>query len=138
MNENVEQRKYSRSLISLSVQVRLETGVLVEGNAKNVSLNGLFFETERSLPLGSRVKVIMSAGNGEEKTEISCTGKVSRLNDCGVAIELGKMDESCLMQLCDLIRSTATDKLVLEKELEQRLQTLRAGDTIKTGKDTGK
>jgi len=128
---NIEQRKYSRSLISLSVQVRLDTGVLVEGRAGNVSLNGLFFETERSLPLGSKVKVNLTAGNAEEKTEILCSGEVSRLDERGVAIELGRIDEESMLRLCDLVRATATDKLSLEKELETRLNALRSDDMIR-------
>ena len=131
MSETIEQRKYSRSLISLSVQVRLNTGVLVEGHARNVSLNGLFFETERSLPLGSKVKVNLTAGIAGEKAEILCSGEVSRLDERGVAIELGNIDDESMARLCELIRATATDEIFLEKELEARLKALRFDDRIK-------
>ena len=121
MSDTVEQRKYSRNSVSLSVQVRLETGVLVEGRVCNVSLNGLFLETERSLPLGSRVKVRMTVGSEAEKADISCDGVVSRLDDRGVAIELGKIGEESMLRLCSLIRSTAEDVVCAEKELERWL-----------------
>lgn len=121
MSDTIEQRKYSRNPVSLSVQVRLETGVLVEGRASNVSLNGMFLETERSLPLGSRVKVKMTVGNEAEKAVISCVGVVSRLDERGVAIELGKIDEESMMRLCTLIRATAKDAVCVEEELERWL-----------------
>ena len=128
MRKNMEQRKYSRSPVSLSVQVRLESGVLVEGNASNISLNGLLLETERSLPLGSPVKIQMTIGHGNEKTDIMCPGVVSRLDERGVAIEIGKIDDESLYRLCSLVRATASDDVALEKELEQRLGASCTGD----------
>ena len=122
MSNIIEQRKYSRSPVSLSVQARLETGVLIEGRACNVSLNGLFFETERSLPLGCRVKVKMTVGSEEDKEEILCVGVVSRLDERGVAIELGKIDEESMLRLCNLIRATAEDTVCVEKELKRWLE----------------
>jgi hypothetical protein len=127
MSKKIEQRKYSRSPVSLSVQVRLESGVLVEGKTSNISLNGLFLETERSLPLGSPVKIHMTLGNAEEKTDVICPGLVSRLDERGVAIEIGKIDDQSLHRLCGLVRATAVDNVLLEKELEQRLGASRAG-----------
>lgn len=127
MSKNIEQRKYSRSPVSLLVQVRLESGVLVEGKASNVSLNGLFLETERSLPLGSPVRIHMTVGNVEEKADIVCPGVVSRLDERGVAIEIGKIDEESLHRLCGLVRATAKDNAALEQELEQRLCAFRIG-----------
>lgn len=124
MSKNVEQRKYSRSHISLCVQVRLETGVLIEGHAKNLSLNGLFFETERSLPLGSRVKVLLTVDNAPDQTEISCLGVVSRIDEGGVAIEISRTDEESMLKLADLLREATANKDSLDKELEVRLKTL--------------
>ena len=135
MSGTIEQRRYSRSPISLSVQVRLETGVLVEGQACNVSLNGLFLETERSLPLGSCVKVKMTVGSKTEKKDILCSGVVSRLDDHGVAIELGKIDEESIFGLCSLIRETAVDVVCLEEELERWLGSLHS--VGKTGREAG-
>lgn len=128
MSNTIEQREYSRSPVSLSVQVRLESGVLVEGHASNVSLNGLFLETERSLPLGSRVKVIITAGMEDQKTDINCLGIVSRLDDRGVAIEIGKIAEEGMQKLYSLMRSSVNGTVDLEKELEKRLQALRSLD----------
>jgi len=126
MSNTIEQREYSRRPVSLSVQVRLETGVLVEGRACNVSLNGLFLVTERSLPLGSRVKVIITAGNAEQKMDISCPGIVSRLDERGVAIEMGKIDEQSMHNLYSLMQTTVDGSFDLEKELEKRLASLRS------------
>ncbi|MCK5861345.1 MAG: PilZ domain-containing protein [Candidatus Hydrogenedentes bacterium] len=127
MSGTVENRKYSRSSISLSVQVRLETGVLVEGRACNVSLNGLFFETERSLPLGSCVSITMTLGKEDETADILSSGVVSRLDGRGVAIELSKIDAGSLDRLCVLIQKTALDTVCLKEELERWIASANEG-----------
>ncbi len=117
----VDQRKYARSPISLDVQVRLCTGVLVEGHACNISLNGLFLETERSLPLGCRVKIKMTVSNSADKTDVTCTGVVSRVDNKGVAIALDVLSDTNMAKLCQLIRETAADAVRMEDERERQI-----------------
>lgn len=124
MTNTINQREYSRSPVSVSVQVRLESGVLVEGRACNISLNGLFLVTDRSLPLGSRVKVVITADNTTQKEDIVCPGMVSRLDDRGVAIEIGKINEEDMHKLYHLMQVSVKGSFDLEKELEKRLKAL--------------
>ena len=80
-----EKRKHKRSEVPLHVDVRLESGVLIDGQTVNISLNGLLFETERYLPIGARVRVYLTHESTQHE-HIVCSGEVARLDEWGVAI----------------------------------------------------
>ncbi len=130
MSERIEHRQYARAPIFLDVQVRLGAGVLVEGHARDISLNGLFLQTERSLPLGTRVKIKMTVGTSAEKTVINCGGSVSRVDAQGVAIKVGQIDDESMAQLCGIIRDAALNTVRMEDAREKQLvptPVLRSG-----------
>lgn len=103
MGSYVEKRGQMRSSVPMHVEVRLECGVLVEGHALNVSLNGLLFETERSLPLGCRVRVQLTHDSLPHE-HILCRGEVSRLDDWGVAIAFDQVNPAHVEALYRCIR----------------------------------
>jgi hypothetical protein len=102
----VEKRRQMRSSVPMHVEVRLESGVLVEGHAINVSLNGLLFETERFLPMGSHVRVHLTHESMPHE-HISCKGEVSRLDDWGMAITFDHVNPAHVETLYRYIRYTS-------------------------------
>ncbi len=98
-----ENRGQMRSAVPLRVEVRLESGVLVEGRAANISMNGLFFLTEFSLPLGCRVRVCLTHEDRPNE-HIICSGKVSRLGDWGIAIAFDQVNPAHMEILYRYIR----------------------------------
>ena len=98
-----EKRGQMRSAVPLRVEVRLESGVLVEGRAANISMNGLFFLTEFSLPLGCRVRVCLTHEDRPNE-HIICSGKVSRLGDWGIAIAFDQVNPAHMEILYRYIR----------------------------------
>jgi hypothetical protein len=121
MSKVKEKRRFTRSRVAVRVEVRLDCGVLIEGRARDVSLNGLCFETERSLPLGSHVRVRMALDGGMGEAHIECAGIVSRLDSQGVAIELDQVAAESLEHLRQLIRYNAPDAAQAEQEFEEHL-----------------
>lgn len=119
MSKDKQSRKFSRCEIALRVEVRLDKGVLLEGCARNISMNGLFFETERSLPLGSHVRVLLARDDGMRELRIECTGVVSRLDARGVAMEFQQVTSESLQHLHQLIRYNTEDALQVEREFEE-------------------
>ncbi len=106
-----EKRGQMRSAVPMHVEVRLESGVLVDGHAVNVSMNGLFFMTERSLPVDCRVRVYLTH---EDKPceHIICRGKVSRLDEWGMAIAFDQVNPEQMETLYRYIRYNGTRPLV--------------------------
>lgn len=129
MSKVVEKRRFTRAKVAVRVEVRLDCGVLIEGRACDVSLNGLFLETERSLPLRSRVRVKMVVGGGLGEAHIECAGIVSRLDWRGVAIELDQVAAESIEHLRELVRYDASDAVPAELELEnpKGAKTMSAG-----------
>ena len=106
MGSFVEKRRQTRIAVPMHVEVRLDCGVLVEGHARNVSLNGLLFETERSLPVGCRVRVQLTHDSLPQE-HILCRGEVSRLDDWGVAIAFDHVNPAEAEALHRYIRQPA-------------------------------
>lgn len=118
MADKSQGREFSRSPVHVRTEVRLTTGVLVEGQARNVSLNGLLFATERALPMGHTVKVslILDTGAGEQRIETN--GRVARLEEAGVAIAFDQVDAGSLDHLRQLVLYNADDSEQVEREFD--------------------
>ena len=114
-------REFTRCQIAVRVEVRLESGVMMDGTAINLSLKGILFATERSLPLDSRVKVsiVLDAGQGEQR--IDCLGHVARIDNCGVAIEFSDVDGDSLEHLRQLLRFNADDADSIDLEIHSHV-----------------
>lgn len=89
--KDTEQRASKRHHVAAHVEVRLERGVLVEGWVLDISEHGLLLATERSLPLDSRVRVLVYPGCHADEERFCCLGTVARLDIRGVAIAFDEM-----------------------------------------------
>lgn len=104
MVKQEEQRRYTRMRVALHVEVRLECGVLVEGLAVNMSLNGLLFISECCLPLGCPVRVVLLSDDTPVTVYLVCRGTVARLDEHGLAIAFDRLSSEHAEQLHHLIR----------------------------------
>ena len=87
-----EDREHERSPVKLEAQLRLLSRVLVEGEVHNLSLSGAWFVTERSLPLGNRVRVDLVAERDGLSQRIVADGVVARIGEGGVAVQFIDID----------------------------------------------
>jgi len=87
MPKQTEARRCERSDLEARVEVRMDSGVLVEGSTRDVSLNGLWFFTDRSLPIGNRTRVRLVADTSIGRFNVEMSGRVVRDDEGGVAIE---------------------------------------------------
>ncbi|MFA7692651.1 MAG: PilZ domain-containing protein [Candidatus Hydrogenedentes bacterium] len=111
MAMNLERRKELRHGIPMRVEVRLDSGVLLEGNTENISSTGLFFETERFLPLGLRVRVyLIPLCLGHQA--VMCRGEVSRFDDLGFAIAFDASQTKRIETLLKQIEYSVTNGTV--------------------------
>ena len=112
MAEYSEKRKCKRQQVPFHVEVRLESGVLVEGCALNVSMNGLLFETERSLPVGCRVRVYLIHESAPHD-HILCHGEVARLDEWGLAISFDDIHPDHLEVLYQHLGRTSSREILV-------------------------
>lgn len=101
MHTITEHRESIRRPIHARAEIRLGNGVVVEGEVKNISLRGLMFHSERRLPLGKRVRVIVIPENSTSSCRIYAGGFVTRLHDDGVAVRFTEIDPDGRQYLCN-------------------------------------
>ncbi len=98
-----EERATERRHLTAHVEVRLERGVLVEGWVVDISEHGVLLATERSLPMGSRVRVLVYPGCCLDEDRFCWHGTVARLDIRGVAVAFDAMDEAPRARLGEMI-----------------------------------
>lgn len=118
MATKTEARESTRSPITAEMQVRLSSGILLEGSARDVSMKGVLFDTWRSLPVGNRVRVHLSIKTGDELHTINTEGLVARICDGGVAIEFTKIDTESEEHLRRLVVYNAAKTAKTEYKLQ--------------------
>ncbi len=95
-------RECHRHPIQGKAEVRLGNGVVVEGEAQDISLHGLMFHSERRLPVGKSVQIVLITDCEDvEAQRIKAGGVVARLHDEGVAVSITDMDADGQRYLCD-------------------------------------
>jgi len=91
MSTHDEKRRSERSCVIADVQVRCASGVILEGKARDLSMRGVWFDTEDSLPVRHPVRVEIAAGKGESFIHAVLEGTVARTGEGGLAIEFGNI-----------------------------------------------
>lgn len=120
--KKIEHREFSRSNVSVRSQVRLPCGVLLEGRVCDVSMNGVCFVTERSLPVGSAVRVSLALGDPEgQEFRIDAEGAVARIIEKGVAIQFTSIDAESVEHLRNLVLFNAADSDQVVREFEDHV-----------------
>lgn len=121
MSQEFEAREFSRSPISALAQVRLESGVLVEGNAHDVSLNGVLYNSSHCLPVGNLVHVTLLLGGSRGQQRIEAEGHVVRVIQDGVAIEFEHINAKSIEHLRRLVLYNAQDADKVDSEFESHI-----------------
>lgn len=104
-----EGREFMRCRLRARGEVRLPSGVLLEGRTQDISLKGVWFATERSLPVGNSVRVCLSLHSGDEQYHIETQGVVVRVGPGGVGIEFTEIDSASIEHLRNLVLFNTED-----------------------------
>ena len=123
LSSSQEQREFSRSEVAIRSEVRLQSGILLEGQIRDVSLNGAWFSTERSLPIGHPVQVslVLSGGEPAEEIRIDLRGQVVRIEEGGVAVEFLSVSDEGIDHLRRLVLYNAQDSEQVLQEFESHV-----------------
>lgn len=96
-------RESNRRPIHGRAEVRLGNGVVVEGEAKDISLQGLMFHSERRLPVGKSVRIVLIPECDLPNCRINAGGFVARLHDEGVAVRFTDIGPESLQYLSEAV-----------------------------------
>ena len=127
MDSKNENREFSRSHVRIRVEVRLDNGVMVDGEGVDISLRGMRFLTERGFPVGKMVRArIMLEGEGEN-LRLEVGARVARMEATGVALEFTDVDSDSIEHLRHLVLYNAADTDQAQEEIASHIGIERHG-----------
>ena len=127
MNPVIDSREFSRSRVEAHVEVSLESGVMVDGSAADISLRGMRFSTERGLPVGKSVHVRIHLHGATPYPCLDLDARIARVEAGGVALEFTGVDVDSIEHLRRLILYNATDADQVQAEMSAHLGIGRLG-----------
>lgn len=90
MAQSVEKRKERRIKVNIPIKIIFQKSLEISGKTENLSRLGAYVETDKEIPAGAEVDVILGIPKYKREAscagEVRCTGNVFR---CGVIKETG-------------------------------------------------
>ena len=106
----MQNRRFSRIRFESKAMVRtLEQSF--ETLTENLSLNGLFIRTERCLPVGNRVEIMLEIPSASSSSLFTVNGKVVRNDVHGMAFQFGPLDQESFSRLQTVINRKSPNRL---------------------------
>jgi hypothetical protein len=83
-----DRREFTRVRAHVEAQVSSDTPVLIAGEARDISLNGVYVLCDERLPAGTPCRVFLFLGESQEQLVIRANGKIARSDETGMGVEL--------------------------------------------------
>jgi hypothetical protein len=104
-----EKRNFSRVGFKVSALLQSE-GVALKGEVKDVSLHGLYLETDQQLPIGTPVEITIYLSAAVEPVVINVSGTVARQMPGGLGCSFDKIDIDSFAHLRSVISYQGGDE----------------------------
>jgi len=123
MESTSNRREFTRVRVNILSELRSGGSVDITGTLANVSLNGMFLNTEAHLPEEAACDVSLFLEGGEETVTIQIEGKVIRNGPWGMAIQFTKiLGSESLNHLQNLVLYNSGEQITqVEEELASHL-----------------
>ncbi|HBA90047.1 MAG TPA: PilZ domain-containing protein [Geobacter sp.] len=104
-----DRRNFTRVDFKVSALLQAE-GVAVKGEVSDVSLHGMYMETEERLPVGTPVEVTIYLSSTPDPVVINAKGTIARLVPGGMGCAFDKMDVESFAHLRSIISYQGGDE----------------------------
>lgn len=124
MDKNVAQnlREFTRIPIHVMVEVKAGEVALKTEKTIDLSMKGVSFLSDTSLPVGTDCTATILLGNGENSVNIHVNGRVTWVKDSKTAIEFTKIDLDSYEYLQNLVmHNSHASHDVVEEEIHNHL-----------------
>lgn len=109
-------------------RVKFKTEVILISSAKtlsslssrDLSLKGLYVETEETFPLGTEVDIKLSLSGSTSELILNMSGKVTRVEKKGMAVGFSTINEDSFYHLRKIIQYNNGDPVKVDRELSQK------------------
>jgi len=106
ISKKEERRKHSRVGFATRIDVRFVSGqetISLNANSKDLSLKGIFVQTETKFPLSTPCTVDIYLTGGVEEIKLEIQGETVRQTDDGVGIVFKSMDVETYTHLKNIV-----------------------------------
>ena len=114
-----DSREFTR--IPLKVKALIKSGdkVVHSGETHDLSMKGLFFQTNEKMPIGTECDVTLILGDLETPLQLKLKGRVQRVSGVGVGLKFTEIDLESYPHLKNLVmlNSPGLDMEKVEKEI---------------------
>ena len=104
-----DRRNFSRVDFRVSALLQAE-GVALKGDVTDVSLRGLYMETQETLSIGTPVEITIYLSSAPDPVVINVQGTVARLVPSGIGCAFDKMDVESFAHLRSIISYQGGDE----------------------------
>lgn len=117
---NEEQRKRTRVAFRALVTLTVADRTMENLSSRDLSLKGLYVETEDTLPIGTEVKIHLQLTGGTSELFINMQGVVARVDKLGMGIDFQEVDLESFFHLRNIIRYNTGDPAGVDDELVKK------------------
>jgi len=121
MTENEEKREATRAPARVAVEINSADKTVTLDRTRDVSMKGIFCETDDILPMGSACRVGIQVGGPEGGSAIGARAKVVRVENDGMGLEFVELiGMESYTHLRNLVLHNSEDPDTVEAEIERR------------------
>ena len=98
----MDKRRFTRIDFAINALVTCDDAAF-RGAVENLSLHGIFINTDKNLPMGAKVAITICLTEMEPEIVINLSAKTVRIMDSGIGFEFEKMDIDSFTHLRSII-----------------------------------
>jgi hypothetical protein len=116
MTTRPNQREFTRVPARVKVELVTRDGVIFTQQTRNLSMNGLYLEAHEKLPLNTECQLRVFLGESRDAACIEILGRISRVDENGMAIEFRQIEVDGFERLRDLVLLNTNQVQEVEEE----------------------
>ena len=122
MPDNANRREFTRVPMQVAVEITPSPSATTSYQVTDVSLNGLYLQCDKQMPLGETCRVTLLLGDPENPIRIEVNGQVARVDPHGMGLEITEIiGPESFAHLRNLVLYNAANTNQIEQEFHDHL-----------------
>ncbi|MBW2020589.1 MAG: PilZ domain-containing protein [Deltaproteobacteria bacterium] len=116
----MDEEKRKKTRVHFRTQVILKTDeseIVAEANSKDISMKGIFVNTEKKIPVGTPCDIEILLTGTSTKLALTVKGVIKRQDASGLGVAFDSIDLDSYIHLKNIIMYNASDPEDIEKEV---------------------
>lgn len=116
----MEEERRTRTRVHFTTQVIVKTDeseIVAEANSEDISIKGLFVNTEERIPVGTPCDIEILLTGTSTRLALTIKGIITRQDASGLGIAFDSMDPDSYVHLKNIVLYNASEPEDIEKEM---------------------